>query len=102
MSDLSSRSALLQWAPPLRLSEASSNDSHELDISENDLRYEVLLSDKSKEMKFKSIYNGPSLSCRIQDLRPGQEYSVCLQVIIQSYSIRLEDNCAKFTSGSFG
>lgn len=83
MSELSSRSALLQWAPPLRLSEASSNDSHELDVSESDLRYEVLLSDRSKEMKFKSIYSGTSLSCRIQDLRPGQEYSVCLQVHLE-------------------
>ncbi|KAF2882221.1 hypothetical protein ILUMI_23944 [Ignelater luminosus] len=83
VSELSSRSALLQWAAPLRLSEASSNDSHELDISENDLRYEVLLSDKSKEMKYKSIYSGASLSCRIQDLRPGQEYSVCLQVHLE-------------------
>lgn len=31
-------------------------------------------------MKFKSIYSGASLSCRIRDLKPGQEYSVCLQV----------------------
>ncbi|XP_065164149.1 fibronectin type-III domain-containing protein 3A-like isoform X4 [Atheta coriaria] len=80
VSELTSRSALLQWAAPRRLSEASSNDSHELDIPENDLRYEVLLSDKSKEMKYKSIYSGTSLSCRIEDLRPGLEYSVCLQV----------------------
>ncbi|KAJ8961083.1 hypothetical protein NQ318_008759 [Aromia moschata] len=79
VSELSSRSALLQWAPPNRLSESASNDSQEVDISESDLRYEVLLSDKSKEMKFKSIYSGASLSCRIQDLKPGQEYSVCLQ-----------------------
>ncbi|KAG5900612.1 hypothetical protein JTB14_017464 [Gonioctena quinquepunctata] len=80
VSELSSRSALLQWAAPVRLSESASNDSHDIDISESDLRYEVLLSDKSKEMKFKSIYSGPSLSCRIRDLKPGQEYSVCLQV----------------------
>ncbi|KRT80542.1 Fibronectin domain-containing protein [Oryctes borbonicus] len=84
VSELSSRSALLQWAPPLRLSEASSNDSHELEVPENELRYEVLLSsDKGKEMKYKSIYSGDSLSCRIQDLRPGQEYSVCLQVHLE-------------------
>ncbi|CAH1175829.1 unnamed protein product [Phaedon cochleariae] len=81
VSDLSSRSALLQWAPPVRLSESASTDSRvDVDVSESELRYEVLLSDKGKEMKFKSIYSGPSLSCRIQDLRPGQEYSVCLQV----------------------
>lgn len=95
--ELSSRSALLQWAPPLRLSEASSNDSHELDISESDLRYEVLLSDKSKEMKFKSIYSGASLSCRIQDLRPGQEYSVCLQVHLDELQGSASD-LIKFTT----
>ncbi|XP_044268751.1 fibronectin type-III domain-containing protein 3A isoform X2 [Tribolium madens] len=78
VSELSSRSALLLWAPPTKLSEASSTDGPEIDVG--DLRYEVLLSDKSKEMKFKSIYNGTSLSCRIRDLKPGQEYSVCLQV----------------------
>jgi predicted phage tail protein len=78
VSELSSRSALLLWAPPTKLSEASNTDSPEIDVG--DLRYEVLLSDKSKEMKFKSIYSGTSLSCRIRDLRPGQEYSVCLQV----------------------
>ncbi|XP_022918886.1 fibronectin type-III domain-containing protein 3A isoform X3 [Onthophagus taurus] len=85
VSELTSRSALLQWAPPLRLSEASSNDSHEQELNEEDLRYEVLLSsDKSKEqMKYKSIYSGDSLSCRIQDLKPGQEYSVCLQVHLE-------------------
>ncbi|VEN63611.1 unnamed protein product [Callosobruchus maculatus] len=63
VSELTSRSALLQWAPPIRLSETASSDSHDLDIQESDLRYEVLLSDKSKEMKFKSIYSGTSLSC---------------------------------------
>ncbi|CAH1130831.1 unnamed protein product [Ceutorhynchus assimilis] len=84
--ELNSRSALLQWAPPLRLSESASNDSgtNEIDIAESDLRYEVLLCDKSRdasrEMKFKSIYNGAAHSCRIQDLKPGQEYSVSLQV----------------------
>ncbi|XP_049821835.1 fibronectin type-III domain-containing protein 3a isoform X3 [Aethina tumida] len=79
VSELSSRSALLQWGQPMKQSEAASSDTP-LDITEQDLRYEILLSDKSKEMKFKSIYSGTSLSCRIQDLRPGQEYSVCLQV----------------------
>lgn len=81
VSELSSRSALVEWSVPQRMSEAASNGSHDVDISEQDLRYEVLLStDKGKEGKYKSIYNGSSLSCRIQDLRPGQEYFVCVQV----------------------
>ncbi|KAJ8971455.1 hypothetical protein NQ314_000712 [Rhamnusium bicolor] len=97
VSELSSRSALLQWAPPSRLSESASNDSHEVDISESDLRYEVLLSDKSKEMKFKSIYSGASLSCRIQDLKPGQEYSVCLQVHLDELQGAATDPIKFFT-----
>lgn len=73
VAELSSRNALLQWAPPLRLSESASNDSgtNEIDIPESELWYEVLLSDRGRdatrgEMKFKSIYKGPSHSCRIK------------------------------------
>ncbi|PSN41619.1 hypothetical protein C0J52_17774, partial [Blattella germanica] len=82
VAELNSRSALLQWSPPERLTEAASLEGKnpEFEISEADLRYEVLLSDKGKEGKYKSIYGGIALSCRIQDLRPGTEYSVCLQV----------------------
>ncbi|CAG2065211.1 unnamed protein product, partial [Timema podura] len=96
---MNSRSALLHW-PPLVL-----ECRHlELGVTESDLRYEVLLSDKGKEGKYKSIYNGIALSCRyvssifgwdppfyskamvsyrIQDLRPGTEYSVCVQVHLE-------------------
>jgi len=85
VAELSSRSALLQWLPPERLTEAATSEgkSPEFDFSEADLRYEVLLSDKGKEGKYKSIYSGISLSCRIEDLRPGTEYSVCLQVQVE-------------------
>ncbi|XP_023720890.1 fibronectin type-III domain-containing protein 3A isoform X3 [Cryptotermes secundus] len=85
VTELTSRSALLQWSPPERFSEASTFEgkSSECDFSEADLRYEVLLSDKGKEGKYKSIYSGISLSCRIEDLRPGTEYSVCLQVQLE-------------------
>lgn len=49
-------------------------------LNARDLRYEVLLSDRGKEGKYKIIFKGASLTCRIRDLRPGQEYSVCLVV----------------------
>nr|CAD7591808.1 unnamed protein product [Timema genevievae] len=78
VAEMNSRSALLHW-PPLVL-----ECRHlELGVTESDLRYEVLLSDKGKEGKYKSIYNGIALSCRIQDLRPGTEYSVCVQVHLE-------------------
>ncbi|KAJ8868006.1 hypothetical protein PR048_031815 [Dryococelus australis] len=80
IAELNSRTALLQWAPP-----ALETKNQELMVSESDLRYEVLLSDKGKEGKYKSIYNGLALSCRIQDLRPGTEYSVCVQVHLDEF-----------------
>lgn len=72
VTEITSRSAMLRWeAPP------SNPDSI---INNRDLRYEVLLSDRGKEGKYKIIFKGESYSCMIQDLRPGQEYFVCLQV----------------------
>ncbi|KAK7863661.1 hypothetical protein R5R35_006188 [Gryllus longicercus] len=81
VSELTPRSALLHWVQPEPSSDACMEGKvADIDLSEAGLRYEVLLSDKGKEGKYKSIYNGVYLSCRIQDLRPGTEYSVCLQV----------------------
>lgn len=70
VTELTSRSALLQWSPPERFSEASTLEGKgsECDFSEADLRYEVLLSDKGKEGKYKSIYSGISLSCRYETI----------------------------------
>ena len=76
VSEILSRSALLQWIPP--------PDSESFQFNPQDLCYEILLSDSAKYAKYKSIFKGQSLSCRIQDLRPGVEYSVCLRVHYQS------------------
>ncbi|XP_055375585.1 fibronectin type-III domain-containing protein 3A isoform X2 [Condylostylus longicornis] len=71
VTDITSRSAMLRWeAPPL--SDAILNS--------RDLRYDVLLSDRGKEGKYKLIFKGESYVCMIQDLRPGQEYHCRLQV----------------------
>ncbi|XP_067007900.1 fibronectin type-III domain-containing protein 3A isoform X2 [Anabrus simplex] len=79
VTELKPRSALLMWSQP-DIEATLEGKSSDFDISESEFRYEVLLGDKGKEGKYKSIYNGPHLSCRVQDLRPGTEYSVCLQV----------------------
>lgn len=72
VSEITSRGALIQWtAPP---------SSENVVLNTRDLQYHVLLSDRGKEGKYKVIFRGKSLSCRIRDLRPGQEYYVCLQV----------------------
>lgn len=75
VSEITSRGALIQWtAPP---------SSENVVLNKRDLQYHVLLSDRGKEGKYKVIFNGKSLSCRMIDLRPGQEYYVCLQVYLE-------------------
>lgn len=49
------------------------------------LHYEkLLLSNPGKENKYKIIFNGNSLSCMAQNLRPSQEYTVRLQVYLDA------------------
>lgn len=52
VSEITSRTALLQWSTPPQLE------------NPQDLNYEVLLSDRGKDGKYKSIYSGEALSCR--------------------------------------
>lgn len=78
VSEITSRGALIQWTAPL--------PSENVVINTRDLQYNVLLSDRGKEGKYKVIFRGKSMSCRIRDLRPGQEYYVCLQVYLEGLS----------------
>lgn len=54
-------------------------DSH---IDTRNLRYNVLLSDRAKDGKYKSLYKGDSYDCIVQDLQPGQMYVVRVQVCL--------------------
>ena len=49
MSEVESRSALIQLAPP-------EYDQTEFEIDPQEFRYELLLSDKGKEGKYKLVY----------------------------------------------
>jgi fibronectin type III domain-containing protein 3 len=73
VKDIQSHTALITWeAPPAPTENALNN------LNTNDIRYEILLGDRGKDGKYKSIFRGTNLSCRIQDLRAGQDYHVCL------------------------
>lgn len=73
VKEITSHTALITWdAPPAPTENALNN------LNTNDIRYEILLGDRGKDGKYKSIFRGPSLSCRIQDLRAGEDYHVCL------------------------
>ncbi|XP_041970315.1 fibronectin type-III domain-containing protein 3a isoform X2 [Aricia agestis] len=68
VSDMTPTSALVQWNSPL---------PEDVTLPNVELTYDLLLGDRGR---YKAIYSGPSLSCRVRDLRPGCEYSVCLQI----------------------
>uniref|UniRef100_A0A182LZ72 Fibronectin type-III domain-containing protein n=1 Tax=Anopheles culicifacies TaxID=139723 RepID=A0A182LZ72_9DIPT len=96
VTEITPRTALLQWSPPTPVPVQQvpagpvpgvppppiPGTLEPLPFNVQDLRYEVLLSDHGKENKYKSIFKGSSLSCKVQDLRPGQEYTVRLQVYL--------------------
>ncbi|XP_033150638.1 fibronectin type-III domain-containing protein 3A isoform X2 [Drosophila busckii] len=75
VSDVSSRAAKIIWLSP------AITDT--LLVNAQELRYQVLLSDSGKQCKYKSLYRGESNECIVQDLQPGQEYLVRLQVHYQ-------------------
>ncbi|XP_060802141.1 fibronectin type-III domain-containing protein 3A isoform X2 [Amyelois transitella] len=70
VSDITPTSALVQWNSP---------HPEGVTLPNLELTYDLLLGDRDVK-RYKAIYSGPSLSCRVRDLRPGCEYSVCLQI----------------------
>lgn len=75
VSEVQSHTALITWeAPPA----PTSTDTALNNLNTSDIRYEILLGDRGKDGKYKSIFRGTNLSCRIQHLRAGQDYYVSL------------------------
>lgn len=69
VTEVTARSAYVQWSHPDRISEAGENKFPDFDVSDNDFRYEVFINEKSRDTRFRSIFVGSSLSCRVKDLR---------------------------------
>jgi fibronectin type III domain-containing protein 3 len=79
VKEIQSHTALVTWEPPPQQQSTPDTTNQALvNLNINDIRYEILLGDRGKDGKYKSIFRGTNLSCRIQDLRAGQEYHVCL------------------------
>lgn len=74
VAELATRSALLQWSMP--------SSTENVTLNFNDLEFEILLADRGKDGRYKQLFKGQSLSCRIQDLSPGKEYACILQVYL--------------------
>nr|XP_049691797.1 fibronectin type-III domain-containing protein 3a-like isoform X3 [Helicoverpa armigera]XP_049706942.1 fibronectin type-III domain-containing protein 3a isoform X3 [Helicoverpa armigera] len=69
ITDVSSTSALVIWNLPV---------PEDVIVPNGELTYDLLLADRGG--RYKAIYSGQSLTCRVRDLKPGYEYSVCLQI----------------------
>ena len=70
---------MLKWGPPVRdQHDQGTNAKFEPleHISESDFRYEVCLSDKGKDGKYRMILTTPSIECWLTDLRPCTEYHI--------------------------
>ncbi|XP_077588041.1 fibronectin type III domain containing 3Ba isoform X1 [Stigmatopora nigra] len=70
VSNLQSRAVRLSWAPPTGLASRHSNG---MPVS---CSYEVSLSDKGRDGKFRLIYSGEELEYHLKDLRPATDYYV--------------------------
>ncbi|XP_017134104.1 fibronectin type-III domain-containing protein 3A isoform X3 [Drosophila elegans] len=81
--DVTSRAAKIIWESPA-IADA-------LTVDMRQLRYQVLLCDSGKQCKYKSLYRGEAYECIVQDLQPGQDYLVRLQVHYQKLEGTVSD-----------
>ncbi|KAG9340060.1 hypothetical protein JZ751_021980, partial [Albula glossodonta] len=72
VSNVQARTARLSWAPPpgLRTGDGNANG---LPTS---CSYEITLSDKGRDGKYRVVYSGDELECNLTDLRPATDYHV--------------------------
>ncbi|XP_042195142.1 LOW QUALITY PROTEIN: fibronectin type III domain-containing protein 3B-like [Callorhinchus milii] len=80
MSSVQARTVLLTWAPPSGLSNGDKHSSG----PPYTCCFEVVLSDKGREGKYKVIYSGGDLQCSLKDLRPASEYHVRVSAVCNS------------------
>jgi hypothetical protein len=72
IQDIESRSALVRLQPPRSTSSTSSQSDYSIDYT--NLIFELLLSDKGKDAKYKQVYCGDANEITLKDLKPATEY----------------------------
>merc|ERR1719347_2231000 len=85
--EIRARSALLVWSQPVCETGDPKFDSLK-PIPETDLEYEVLMSDKGREGKYRSIFSGASMECYLTDLRPHTEYHIRVHAVLKSMNLK--------------
>ena len=85
--EIRARSALLVWSPPASEPGESKFDGLK-PIPDCDLEYEVLMSDKGRDGKYRSIFSGASKDCYLTDLRPHTEYHIRVHAVLKSLNLK--------------
>uniref|UniRef100_A0A8D0ANA3 Fibronectin type III domain containing 3Ba n=1 Tax=Sander lucioperca TaxID=283035 RepID=A0A8D0ANA3_SANLU len=89
VSNVQARAARLSWAPPAGLVNRHGNG---MPVS---CSYEVSLSDKGRDGKYRLIYSGEELEYHLKDLRPATDYHVRVSAMYNS----VRGSCSE--AGSF-
>ncbi|KAM9274974.1 fibronectin type III domain-containing protein 3B [Cariama cristata] len=80
VTNIQARTVLLSWSPPTGLLNA---DRHNNGLPYT-CTYEVALSDKGRDGKYKIIYSGEELEYNLKDLRPATDYHVRVYAMYNS------------------
>ncbi|NWY66175.1 FND3B protein, partial [Erithacus rubecula] len=80
VTNIQARTVLLSWSPPPGLLNA---DRHSNGLPYT-CTYEVALSDKGRDGKYKTIYSGEELEYHLKDLRPATDYHVRVYAMYNS------------------
>ncbi|NXD38329.1 FND3B protein, partial [Copsychus sechellarum] len=80
ITNIQARTVLLSWSPPPGLLNA---DRHNNGLPYT-CTYEVALSDKGRDGKYKTIYSGEELEYHLKDLRPATDYHVRVYAMYNS------------------
>ncbi|NXC06924.1 FND3B protein, partial [Orthonyx spaldingii] len=80
VTNIQARTVLLSWSPPTGLLNA---DRHNNGLPYT-CTYEVALSDKGRDGKYKVIYSGEELEYNLKDLRPATDYHVRVNAMYNS------------------
>uniref|UniRef100_A0A8C3AXM2 Fibronectin type III domain containing 3Ba n=1 Tax=Cyclopterus lumpus TaxID=8103 RepID=A0A8C3AXM2_CYCLU len=89
VSNVQARAARLSWAPPAGLVNRLSNG---MPVS---CSYELSLSDKGRDGKYRLLYSGEELEYHLKDLRPAMDYHVRVSAMYNS----VRGSCSE--AGSF-
>ena len=86
--EIRARNALLCWAPPTMEPGDTAKFEGVKPIQDTDLEYEVLMSDKGRDGKYRSIFSGASKDCYLTDLRPHTEYHIRVHAVLKSMNLK--------------